>query len=172
MTENSIDWGAIGLVTSSFLVALATGFAALAAKRSADAADRSATITTQAALLATIPRVIPWVSKGQVGTAINRGTSEAFNLRWTVVALKDGSIIHSADRQNVLQVQKTQELWDPDDEVAEVIRQHRARAGVEIVCDFRSAWGQQFTLRREVGMRRNKEPRLYDENGEEVKIGV
>ncbi|HLF43388.1 MAG TPA: hypothetical protein VJA46_07670 [Acidimicrobiia bacterium] len=168
----NVDWGVVGMVASGFLVALATWFAAVAARRSADAADRSADLTRKAALLATTPRVVPWVSKGQIGTAINRGVSEAFNLSWTVIALEDGATIHSDDRQKVLPVEAKQSLWEPASGVAEAVRHHRAGAGIEIVCDFRSSWGQQFTLKRRVGKLRNQEPRLYDENGEEVKIDV
>lgn len=171
-STGTTDWGAVATIVSAFLVAVATGFAALAARQSAKAAKRSAEFTRQAALLATIPRVVPWVSKGQIGSAINRGTSEAVNLRWYVIALEDGSVIHRADRQDVLPVMKTQELWNPDSDVAEAVREHRAGAGVEIVCEFWSTWGQQFTLRRELGMRRNKVPRLYDEKGQELKLGV
>ena len=169
---SNVDWGAVGVVVSSLLVALATFFAATAARRSGRAAADSAEFTRQAALLATIPRVVPWLSKGQVGTAINRGTSEAFNLSWTVVALEDESTLHEGDRQNVLPVGATQELWDSGGAVAETIRAHRAGRGIEIVCHYWTSWGQEFTLRREVGMRRNKEPHLYDENGNEVKIGI
>lgn len=169
---SQVDWAAVGVVVSSFLVALATFFAAIAARRSGMAAADSAEFTRQAALLATIPRVVPWVSKGQVGTAINRGTSEAFNLSWTVVALEDESPLHEGNRQNVLPVGATQELWDSDGAVTELIRAHRAEGGIAIVCHYWTSWGQGFTLRREVGMRRNKEPHLYEENGSEVKIGI
>lgn len=154
------------------MVALATFFAATAAKRSGRAAADAAEFTRQAALLATIPRVVPWISKGQIGTAINRGTSEAFNLSWTVLALEDGSTLHEGDRQNVLPVGATQELWDEGGDKAEVIRVHRAGHGVEVICHYWTSWGQEFTLRREVGMRRNKEPHLFDENGTEVRIAV
>lgn len=169
---NQVDWVAIGTLISSLLVAVATFFAARAAKRSGDAADKSAQFTRQASLLATIPRVVPWTTKGQEGKAINRGTSEAFNLSWTVIALRDGSTIHEDSRPDVLPVGSTQRLWDPTSEMVDIIRQHRAGEGIEIICHYWTSWGQEFTLRREVGMRRNKEPHLYDEDGEEVKIGV
>ena len=171
-SAGTIDWVAVATIISAFLVAVATWFAAAAARQSAKASKQSAESTRQAALLATIPRVVPWVSKGQIGKAINRGTSEALNLSWSVIALEDESVIHQADRQNVLPVMKTQALWVPDSDVAKKVRDHRAGAGVEIVCEFSSTWGQQFTVRREVGLRRNKMPRLYDENDQEVRLGM
>lgn len=149
--------------------AIGVAASAFSASRSASAAKRAVDIQASAALLGSIPIVVPWLDQNANATAMNRGSSVALNLEWTI----EGPDIpgHEDRKGTVLGPGKHVGLNDPRSALKTHFSAARNGQGLTITCDYTSAWGERFRVVRLIGERHGPAV-LYGENGKRISVSI
>lgn len=124
--------------------AVAALAAAVAAWRSARASERGSALAQRAALLASIPILVPWVeTKTTTLKVLNRGSSDAHETRWYL--MQDGTIKAQGAQSTVIPEGKSRDLTDTQDGVlAGLLRASEFVAR----CEYLTSWGEGLSVDR------------------------
>ena len=126
------------------LSAIAALAAAVAAWRSAKASERGSALAQRAALLGSIPILVPWVEAESTALKVfNRGSSDAHETHWYLI--QEDNIKAQGTHNRIIPQGRPSELAEP---------QHAVLAGLlrsaEFVarCEYLTSWGEALTVDR------------------------
>lgn len=148
------------------ITALAAVAATIAAWRSARASEKGSELAQRAALLGSIPILVPWVeAEAAKLRVVNRGTSDAHETRWFLIAGE--TPLASGTDARVIPPGKARDLTDPQDGViAKLLRAD----GFVARCEFTTSWGEALTVDRIYRDGRSAGIELRSSDGEVLRI--
>lgn len=148
------------------LSALAALAAALAAWRSARASERSSTLAQRAALLGSIPILVPWVEAESTTLKVfNRGSSDAHDIHWYL--LQGESVKAEGAQSRIIPKGQHSDLTDSQNGVlAGLLRSSEFVAR----CEYLTSWGESLTVDRTYRDGRSEGIEVRNAKGEVLRI--
>jgi len=148
------------------LSALAALAAALAAWRSARASERGSAIAQRAALLGSIPILVPWVeAESTTLKVLNRGSSDAHEVHWSLI--EGGNVRAEGSQSRVIPRGRPGDLTQFQDGVlAGLLRSSEFVAR----CEYLTSWGESLTVDRTYRDGRSAGIELRNAKGEILRI--
>lgn len=148
------------------LSALAALAAAVAAWRSARASEQGSAIAQRAALLGSIPILVPWVEVDSGSLKVfNRGASDAHEIRWSLV--QDETIRAEGTQARIVPRGRPSDLTEAQHGVlAALLRAPEFVAR----CEYLTSWGEALTVDRTYRHGRSAGIEVRNEKGELLRI--
>lgn len=150
----------------SAVSALAASVAAVAAWKSARASERGSALAQRAALLGSIPILVPWIETESTTLKVhNRGSSDAHQIQWSL--LQADNVKAEGEQSRIIPPGRSNDLTDP---------QHGVLAGLfrspEFVarCEYLTSWGEPLTVDRTYRNGRHAGIELRDAKGKILRI--
>lgn len=142
--------------------------AAVAAWKAAAAARASAEVAEKAALLGSIPLLVPWVESNTATLKVyNRGSSTAHEIEWSITVDNDKTPKTTGSESTVLPAGSSRPLTASQDGVVASLR---TAAKYVIRCEYITSWGEQLTIERTSLAGKTRHLRLYDAEGQHLSI--
>jgi hypothetical protein len=148
------------------LSALAALAAAVAAWRSARASEHGSALAQRAALLGSIPILVPWVeAESTTLKVLNRGSSDAHETRWYLI---QGERVKAEGAQSrIIPKGQPSDLTDPQNGVlAGLLRSSEFVAR----CEYLTSWGEALRVDRMYRDGRSAGIELRNAKGEVLRI--